>query len=132
MSFTVYLQRFHEGADVPVPFASLIAFLSQYGTPGNDAFAGEFVFPDELADDASVIGNDEQGASCIAFHRPVIDDRFKRLVLSAMTQFGLSAYDDGCEWLFMPPGESGHAPAAMLEELANGTREVHGLDDLWP
>lgn len=132
MGTTVYLQRFHAGNEAAVPFEAVIEFLENYGTPGVGPYRNEITFrPDEFADDARVIGNEAEGAICVAFHRPIVDDNFRRLVFSAMKKFGFSTYEDAFDTIYVPPGSTADVPVALLEEFTYGVQEVRVADALW-
>ncbi|WP_146095804.1 hypothetical protein [Xanthomonas arboricola] len=132
MSSTVFLHKFHQGREVAIPFDEAIEFLSGYGTPGNGDYRSHVTFPpDEIAEIANVVGDEARGALCIAFNRPFINDQFRTLVFEAMQQFGLTAYEDTFDWVYVLPASDGDVPQALLDELSSGVREVSTAGQLW-
>lgn len=133
MGSTAYLHKFVNGREETAPFDRVIAFLSEYGTAGQGSYVNEIVFPhDTIAELATIVGDAAEGASCIAFDRPLIDDQFRYLVFEAMRRFDLSAYLDTFDLLYVLPGRSIDPPQALLSELSGGVREVAAPHQLWP
>jgi len=133
MSSTIFLHYFSQGRELAVPFKQVIAFLTKYGTPGVESYSNEIVFPpEEIADIANVVRDGDEGALCVAFNTPIINDQFRQLVFEAMQKFGFSAYEDAFDWVYVLPGSSGNVPQALLEELSDGIQEVQIAAQLWP
>lgn len=132
MSCTVFLQRFANGTESAVSFREAIDFLAKYGSPGPGDYINEITFPpEEIADDARVIGGPAEGAVLIAFHRPIIDERFRHLVFEAAQTFGFSIYDDFSDVIYVLPRESDAIPQAMSEQFSSIQEFTHALE-LWP
>lgn len=132
MGVTVYLQRFEQGKDVSVPFDPVLTFLARFAERYDPS--GDVVIfpPGEVAEDARVVGSQTEGALCIAFHRPIIDDQFRGIVFEAMQQFGLHVYDNACDFLYVLSGSSEGIPPALSGEFSEGVREVTHPAHLWP
>ncbi|WP_146093467.1 hypothetical protein [Xanthomonas pisi] len=132
MSSNVFLHKFRQGRELAIPFDEAIEFLAGYGTPGNGDYRSHVTFPpDEIAELAHVVGDEVRGALCIEFNRPFINDRFRALVFDAMQKFGLTAYEETFDWVYVLPASAGDVPQALLDELSNGVREVSTAVHLW-
>ena len=116
-----------------MPFKPVIAFLAGYGTPGEGRYVKEVTFaPDEIAELAEVMGSEAEGALCIAINRPFFNDQFRHFVFHGMQLFGLSAYEDAFDRVYVPHGASNDVPHALLAELSHGIQEVVLAEQLWP
>lgn len=134
MTTFLYLQRFDHAKPVPMPFQSVLDVLGRYGKMlARDDDACELALPArQAAFYCHVIGNELQGASCIAFERPWHDPLLREIVFACMQVFECAVFDDALEAVCVPPGQALNIPEAFRSGSQLGVREVSYAGQLWP
>lgn len=133
MSTTVYLQKFEQGAELPLPFEEIINFLSNYGAIGKGDVGYEVTFPpDEIADVANLVGTEQEGIFCISIERPVYGDSFRAFAFKTMQKFNLILFDDTLEDIYITAHRISDIPLNILEESQNGATIITSNSQIWP
>ncbi|WP_415755713.1 hypothetical protein [Pseudomonas leptonychotis] len=133
MSTTVFLQKFEQGAEVPLPFEEVINFLSNYGVIGKGDGGYEVTFPpDEIADVANLVGTEQEGIFCIGIERPVYGDSFRIFAFETMQKFNLTFFDDALEDIYVTAHRISDIPSNILEESQNGATVITSNSQIWP
>lgn len=133
MTAFLFLQKFEDGTPSPLPFAPLMERLTQAGTPGRGAGDVEITLPSgAMAALCTVIGNAEEGISCIAFERPRFDAALRELAWDCMERFGCAVFDDTLATVCTTMRDKAALPASMARACLAGVRQVSSAQQLWP
>ena len=133
MSAFLFLQRFENGAPVPMPFADAVALLARYGKTGRGRGDTEVTFDsDTIATGCTVVGTPVLGALCIGFERPRYDADLRNVVWECMQALDCAAFNDTLDSVYVLPGGAQALPSTWGPASPGVARQITTAQQLWP
>lgn len=134
MSRQLFIQKFHQGEPVTMPYDEVIDCLIEYGPLGRGPVGDiEITFkPDEIAHYGLLVGDEAQGVQCVALIRPIIDNAMRRLVFELMTHFGACLFDDALGTAYGVGSAVSELPPMLAAACRLGVQPISSPQQLWP
>ncbi|SFW37028.1 hypothetical protein [Cellulophaga fucicola] len=132
MSYTVYLQKFKNGDPDNIPFDELEKILSSYGIIEKGYSELEFVSNvGEMFEEATFIGNLEDGISGICFNKPSLNDKFSLLIFDLLKIRNTCFFGTDLKFVNSRYEMKTHLPQSLIISIQEEPKVISNAIDNW-
>lgn len=133
MSTTYFLQRFEAGRVLGLPYAEVLDFLSGFGALARGQGDLELSFANaDIADVATVVGDEVGGVTCIGLERPFHSDATRDFLMAALQRFDVCVFADALSFAWLRQDSSCEPPQALLDACLHGPTRVVRREQMLP